>query len=397
MSKKACAPNLVQDYFQVKNSTSAPVALSNITIKSWAFDTTGIGLKPDVFYGGCIIAANGSCLHPVTGVTVTATSFAPACGPDPGHQANWEIVLSTTDPTPLANGQTWGNVQTDAHLTNYSNFVPGTADWYSGPCGSGGPYVADTHFAVYEQGNLVDTLGITTPICRAPAVVQIQSFIDQNYYADTDITNSFSMVTGATVDCIAFGAQLSVKDLVARGVQIPAVPALPQSPASEPPPNIPPHTAFNGELDVQGRPRQCPSGTDGAGALGTGSVGGNGQLTPVPVQGLGAAAAVYAGAEHTCALLLAGTVECWGDNENDDIDNAAFPSLVAVPTPEQATDFTGANGHLASLSLGTAATCGMFEDGSVACVGSNVFDQLGSSGGDVIAGNPTHPSLVSCP
>jgi len=108
-------------------------------------------------------------LHPPAYGTVkaTATSFAPACGPDPSHQANWEITISTTDTTQLAPGQTWNQIYTAINLGNWSNFAPGTSTWFSGPCGSGSPYAADSHFAVYYHGQLVFSSGIDAPDWRA--------------------------------------------------------------------------------------------------------------------------------------------------------------------------------------------------------------------------------------
>ncbi len=124
VSKNACATNLAQYYFNITNSTCSSVTLSDITIKYWIYDTSGQPVVPNVYYGGCIVDSRGSCAHPVTGVTVTRTPFGPTCGPDPSHQANWEIAISTTDHTQLATGQTWNQIYTAINLTNWEPFVP---------------------------------------------------------------------------------------------------------------------------------------------------------------------------------------------------------------------------------------------------------------------------------
>jgi hypothetical protein len=165
-SENACANNVAQDYFNVVNRGTSQVTLSDLTIKYWVNDTSGTAVVPHVWYGGCVTTSNGTCIHPVNGVTATATSF-PACGPDASHQANWEITVSTTDTTPLAAGNTWSGIQTAINLANYASFSPGSSTWYS-PCGSGQPYSANPHFGVYVQGNLVFSNGITAPSCRGP-------------------------------------------------------------------------------------------------------------------------------------------------------------------------------------------------------------------------------------
>jgi alpha-tubulin suppressor-like RCC1 family protein len=162
----SCTASQVQDIFQVVNSGAGPVTASDITIKYWAYDTSGVPVVPNVFTGGCLTNAKG-CFHQVSNVVAKASPFAPACGPDASHQANWEITISNSDPTPLAPGVTWANIQTAVHLANYSNFAPGTADWYS-PCLGNSQYASDGHFGVYVQGNLVFSSGIAAPSCRAP-------------------------------------------------------------------------------------------------------------------------------------------------------------------------------------------------------------------------------------
>jgi hypothetical protein len=168
VSKNACAGNVAQDYFKVTNASTAAVPLSQITIKYWINDTSVPSITPQVWYGGCVTAPNGTCLHQVTGASGAAVRFSPACGPDANHQANWEITISTTDTTALAPGQTWSGVQTAATLSNWASFSPGSGTWYSG-CASGRPYAADPHFAVYLNGDLVTSQGAQPPSCRAPA------------------------------------------------------------------------------------------------------------------------------------------------------------------------------------------------------------------------------------
>jgi alpha-tubulin suppressor-like RCC1 family protein len=63
-------------------------------------------------------------------------------------------------------------------------------------------------------------------------------------------------------------------------------------------------------------------GDDEYGQLGDGTSGGlSDSDTPVEVLGISDAAQVAAGAEHTCAVLSTGDVDCWGSNEDGDLGN----------------------------------------------------------------------------
>ena len=131
MLTNSCGANQAQDFFQVINHGTAPVTVSDISIKLWVDETSASNVVAQINTGGCLLNATGSCVHSVTGVTATATKFSPACGPDPGHQANWEITISNTDHSALGAGLIWSNIQTALHLANFANFSPGEADWYS--------------------------------------------------------------------------------------------------------------------------------------------------------------------------------------------------------------------------------------------------------------------------
>ena len=162
----SCGANQAQDFFEVTNGGTTPVAASDVSIKFWVDDTSAASLVPRISTGGCLTNASG-CFHQVSGVTVTATRFSPACGTDINHQANWEITVSTTDHTAIAPGVTWANVQTSLSLSNFASFSPGVGRWYSA-CSTDSQYVADDHFAVYLRGNLVPSSGVAPPPCRAP-------------------------------------------------------------------------------------------------------------------------------------------------------------------------------------------------------------------------------------
>ncbi len=155
-----CGANQLQDFFEILNS-GAPVTLSDITIKFWGYDTSGSNLVGAISTGGCL--SNPGCFHNVTGVSITAQTFSPACGPG-NRQANWEITVSNTDGTVLNSEVSWTNIQTALNLANYSNFSPGIGDWYS-QC-VGGSYTSDVHYALYLQGNLVSASGGIPPSCR---------------------------------------------------------------------------------------------------------------------------------------------------------------------------------------------------------------------------------------
>src|SRR5258708_892082 len=115
-------------------------------------------------------------------------------------------------------------------------------------------------------------------------------------------------------------------------------------------------------------------GSNAAGQLGNGRT--DSSLLPVPVQGLRNATTVVAGNTHTCALLTNGTVECWGEQAMlcagaaGGLDNCGLPcSMKPVPV-------VGLSGVIA-IAAGSTHTCALLSGGTVQCWGDNLSGELG--------------------
>lgn len=126
-------------------------------------------------------------------------------------------------------------------------------------------------------------------------------------------------------------------------------------------------------------------GQNGSGQLGLGDRLNRGDsLTSEPVlvdlgrdrQAIG----VALGARHSCALLRAGRVKCWGDNQfgqlglGDTRTRGDDPAEMGDDLPEVPL----ANGRaVVQLAAGGYFTCALFADGQVKCWGINELGQLG--------------------
>lgn len=113
-------------------------------------------------------------------------------------------------------------------------------------------------------------------------------------------------------------------------------------------------------------------GKNDYGQLGDGSK--EQRLLPVLVSGLADdAIAVSAGANHTCALLYTGAVQCWGDNQYGQLGDG---------TQQQHSNpvsVLGLASGVTSLDLGDNHSCALAGPGRVKCWGDNREGQLGDS------------------
>lgn len=142
-------------------------------------------------------------------------------------------------------------------------------------------------------------------------------------------------------------------------------------------------------------------GDNSTGQLGTGLAGGI-SASPVTVPSLGSTGntpdAVAAGAQHTCARLLDGTMQCWGlaaygavgDGGDGTVLYQLSPTTVVALPPGGG----GRNITTEGITAGNNTTCAIMSDGGIRCWGDNEFGQ----GGHGHAGNyQTTPQYVAAP
>jgi alpha-tubulin suppressor-like RCC1 family protein len=112
-----------------------------------------------------------------------------------------------------------------------------------------------------------------------------------------------------------------------------------------------------------------------------------GGAVPVVVPGVHAALSVAGGNWHACALTLGGSIQCWGNNVYGQLGNAS------VTDSNAPTTVVGINEAVDVVGLGSNFTCALLKAGSVECWGelglAHISSALGSTPVPIpIAGPP---------
>jgi alpha-tubulin suppressor-like RCC1 family protein len=115
-------------------------------------------------------------------------------------------------------------------------------------------------------------------------------------------------------------------------------------------------------------------GYNNVGQLGDGTV--TNRLTATNVSGLtGGVAGVAAGAYYTCAVTVAGSAKCWGDNYFGQLGDGSRTGRL---TPG---DVSGLGSGIAALDTGNHHTCALTTGGGLKCWGDNFYGQVGDGSG----------------
>jgi alpha-tubulin suppressor-like RCC1 family protein len=115
----------------------------------------------------------------------------------------------------------------------------------------------------------------------------------------------------------------------------------------------------------------------------------NDSHTPVDVQGLtSGVVAVAAGLDHSCALLTAGGVKCWGHNNMGQLGNGTTTDSDAP------VDVQNLPGPIAAVTAAYNDTCAVNTAGDLLCWGDDSFGQL-ANGQSSAGGYPTPNGVLS--
>ena len=97
--------------------------------------------------------------------------------------------------------------------------------------------------------------------------------------------------------------------------------------------------------------------------------------TPVSVPGVTGATALAAGLKHTCAVLTSTKVVCWGANDSGQVGVNPAGGHAIVATPTTVSGLTRAT----ALTAGRTHTCALLVTGTVKCWGGNREGELGDA------------------
>jgi len=103
-----------------------------------------------------------------------------------------------------------------------------------------------------------------------------------------------------------------------------------------------------------------------------------------------------AGAAHTCAVLSAGTVRCWGDGEFGQLGYGNTNAIGDDETPASAGDVP-VGAAVVQTVTGGRHTCALLDTGGVRCWGDGAAGQLGHSNINAIGDNETPASAGDVP
>ncbi|HEX3510354.1 MAG TPA: hypothetical protein VHT27_04560 [Solirubrobacteraceae bacterium] len=129
-------------------------------------------------------------------------------------------------------------------------------------------------------------------------------------------------------------------------------------------------------------------GVSGFGELGDGSstgpetcAGEHCSTVPVAVTGMTSATAISAGTYHSCAVVSAGGVDCWGANEYGSLGDGEFTGPEScfgggpcAKTPVATSDVATAT----AVSAGEDYSCALLSGGGIECWGNDTWGQLGN-------------------
>ena len=128
-------------------------------------------------------------------------------------------------------------------------------------------------------------------------------------------------------------------------------------------------------------------GNNAYGQLGTGAT--DTHSTPVAVSGISQVVSAAAGNSHTCAATTAGALLCWGSNGVFQLGNG---EAIGSPTPSRIASLSSGT---TSITVGDVHACALTQAGDVFCWGSGDLGQLGNGTLSFSTSTPVRANVAS--
>lgn len=103
----------------------------------------------------------------------------------------------------------------------------------------------------------------------------------------------------------------------------------------------------------------------------------------------GVATHIAAGTYRTCAILVGGTVRCWGNNQSGQLGLGHTTTIGDNELPSS-VDIVDVGGVVTNIVMGEVHTCALLDTGKVRCWGPNNWGQIGYANSNPIGDNE-HP------
>jgi alpha-tubulin suppressor-like RCC1 family protein len=111
----------------------------------------------------------------------------------------------------------------------------------------------------------------------------------------------------------------------------------------------------------------------------------------------GTAIQITAGASHTCALLDTGAVRCWGQDSYHQLGYTGGISHIGDNELPSSAGDVNVGGAVAEVAAGSIHTCAMLEAGGIRCWGNGYNGPLGYGNRDTIGDDETPASAGDVP
>jgi len=114
-------------------------------------------------------------------------------------------------------------------------------------------------------------------------------------------------------------------------------------------------------------------GRNAEGQIGIGTISATPEYLSQVVQGLaGSVTSIGTGLNHTCAVLVSGALECWGENTDGQLGDGT------TVTRSLPVNVTGLTSGVKAVVPGIYHTCALMQTGGIKCWGYNAYGALGN-------------------